>query len=129
MRKTSRRVKKLLGKCQPAPRRTLFRLAIEEMEAWYFGDRTALLAAYPHARRETLERYGQDEVCGTWELLAEALVPGGSAALKKAGWPLPGQIKCDWAQQIGPRLDPGRNVSPSFAKLREGLERLIAEGV
>jgi hypothetical protein len=34
--------------CSPAPN-TLFRLAIEEIEAWYLGDRDALLAAYPRA--------------------------------------------------------------------------------
>ena len=35
--------------CNPSPN-TLFRLAIEEMEAWYFGDQDALLAAYPSAK-------------------------------------------------------------------------------
>jgi hypothetical protein len=29
---------------------TLFRLAIEELEAWYFGDRKAILNAYPRAK-------------------------------------------------------------------------------
>lgn len=40
----------ILQQCDPAPR-TLFRLAIEEMEAWYLGDRQALIAAYPKAKR------------------------------------------------------------------------------
>ena len=34
--------------CKPAPS-TLFRLAVEEMEAWYLGDREALMKAYPRA--------------------------------------------------------------------------------
>lgn len=115
----------LLTKCKPAPR-TLFRLAIEEMEAWLLGDRQALLAAYPRAKKEVLERYEQDSVCGTWELLADAIHPGGHAAIKAAGWPLPGQMKHGWADQIGPYLDVEGNRSPSFGKLVSGLRRLVA---
>jgi hypothetical protein len=106
--------------CNPAPN-TLFRLAIEEVEAWYLGDRQALEKAYPRAKADVLNRYVQDSACGTWELLADAIHTGGSAAIRKAGWPLPGQIKHDWAEKIGPLLDPDRNVSPCFGKLRDGL--------
>jgi hypothetical protein len=71
----------------------LFRLAVEEIEAWYLGDRKALLAAYPRAKQGVFDCYVQDSACGTWELLADMLYPCGSAALKKTGWPLPGQVK------------------------------------
>ncbi|MEJ3958989.1 DUF4276 family protein [Brachymonas sp. G13] len=121
-------LKVLVAACNPAPN-TMFRLAIEEVEAWYLGDQQALQAAYPRVRVDVLGRYVQDSVCDTWELLADAIHPGGSAAIKKAGWPLPGQIKCEWAEKIGPLLEPNRNVSPSFGKLRDGLRRLVAEGV
>lgn len=120
-------LKELLAACNPAPN-TLFRLAIEEMEAWYLGDHEALVAAYPRAKADVLGRYKQDSICGTWELMADAIYPGGSAAIKKAGWPLPGQVKAEWAERIGPLLDPDRNISPSFIKLRDGLRRLIEEG-
>ena len=110
-----------------APSNTLFRLAIEEVEAWYLGDRQALEAAYPRAKADVLHRYVQDSACNTWELLADAVYPGGSSAIKKAGWPLPGQVKHEWAEKIGPLLDPESNVSPSFGKLRDGLRRLVAE--
>lgn len=116
----------LLASCDPAPR-TLFRLAIEEIEAWYLGDRQALLGAYPRAKMEVLNRYVQDAVCGTWELLADAVHPGGSGAVKRIGWPLPGQLKHEWADKIGPLLDPERNSSPSFGKLRDGLRRLVLD--
>jgi hypothetical protein len=102
----------------------LFRIAIEEMEAWYLGDREALFAAYPRAKKTVLEAYQQDSVCGTWELLANALHPGGATAIKKAGWPLPGQLKNEWADKIGPHMIVERNISPSFGKLRDGLRRL-----
>ena len=105
---------------------TMFRLAIEEMEAWYFGDEAALIAAYPKAKREVLDRYVQDSICDTWELFADAVYPGGSGAIKKVGWPLPGQVKCDWARSLGPLLDPDQNVSPSFGKLRDGLRSLTS---
>jgi len=120
-------LKDVADHCNPAPNRTLFRLAIEEIEAWYLGDREALLAAYPRVRANVLERYVQDCPCepGTWELLADAVYPGGSAAIRKAGGPTPGQVKHEWANKIGPRLDPDRNLSPSFGKLRDGLRRLV----
>lgn len=121
-------LKALLAGCHPAPN-TMFRFAIEEVEAWYLGDREALQAAYPRAKADVLNRYVQDSICDTWELLADAVYAGGSAAIKKAGWPLPGQIKCEWAEKIGPLLDPDRNMSPSFGKLRDGLRRLAAEAI
>ncbi len=121
-------LKALVAGCNPAPN-TMFRLAIEEVEAWYLGDQQALQTAYPRVKADVLGRYVQDSVCDTWELLADAIHPGGSAAIKKAGWPLPGQIKCEWAEKIGPLLEPDRNVSPSFGKLCDGLRRLVAEGV
>lgn len=118
-------LKGLLSHCRPAPN-ALFRLAIEEMEAWLLGDRAALLAAYPRAKQAVLSRYQQDSVCGTWELLADAVHPGGSAAIRTAGWPLPGQLKHEWAEKIGPHMDVESNQSPSFRKFRDGLRRLVA---
>ena len=118
-----RELETLAVSCRPLPT-TLFRLAIEEIEAWYLGDREALRQAYPKAKQDVLNKYVQDSACGTWELLADAIYPGGVAAIKKAGWPLPGQIKSEWALAIGPLLEPERNVSPSFGKLRDGLRRL-----
>ena len=117
----------VLEQCAPAPR-TLFRLAIEEMEAWLLGDRQALLTAYPKAKREVLARYVQDSVCGTWELLADVVHPGGQAAIHKAGWPLPGQMKHEWVERISPHMDIQNNASPSFGKFRDGLRRLVASG-
>lgn len=120
-------LKGVAATCNPVPI-TLFRLAIEEIEAWYFGDQDALLAAYPRAKQDVLGKYIQDSACDTWELLADAVHLGGSAAIKKAGWPLPGQVKHEWAEKIGPLMKPERNISPSFGKLRDGLRRLVAEG-
>ncbi len=113
----------LLASCDPAPN-TLFRLAIEEVEAWYFGDRHALLAAYPQAKVRVLDEYVQDSLCDTWEKLADAIHPGGRSAIKKIGWPKSGEVKCRWAEKIGPRMIVEHNYSQSFRKLYDGLLRL-----
>lgn len=117
----------VLKQCDPAPN-TLFRLAIEEMEAWFLGDRKALLNAYPRARKDVLNRYAQDSVCGTWELLADAVHPGGLKEVKKSGFWLPGQLKHDWAEKIGPEMNVEDNQSPSFGKFRDGLRRICGTG-
>lgn len=106
---------------------TMFRLAIEEVEAWYLGDRAALLGAYEKARHDVLDRYVQDSVCGTWETMADAVYPGGVAAVEKIGWPLPGELKHQWAETIGPLLSIEENRSPSFGKFRDGLRRLVSQ--
>jgi hypothetical protein len=105
---------------------TMFRLAIEETEAWYLGDRAAVLQAYPAAKKTLFDAYVQDAVCGTWERLADIVHPGGSRAVVKSEWPAAGDIKHEWANRIGPFMDPDRNRSPSFGKLRDGVRRLAA---
>ena len=66
----------LLKHC-PAKPKCLFRIVNEELEAWYLGDKRAILKAYPKAKIDELENYVQDAQCGTWEQLAEAIFPGG----------------------------------------------------
>jgi hypothetical protein len=117
----------VLAQCQKAPK-TAFGLATEEIEAWYFGDRTALLAAYPNADKKLLNRYQQDAVCGTWELLADALVRGGAAMLKQQGFFKSGEFKHECANRIGPLMDVTRNESPSFRSTLRGVADLVAVG-
>ena len=75
-----------------------------------------------------LREYVQDSVCGTWELLANAVHAGGSAEVKRAGWPAAGQAKCQWAEKIGPLMKPERNRSPSFKAFQDGVRRLADGG-
>lgn len=56
-----------------------------------------------------------------------AVHTGGSSAIKKAGWPLPVQVKNEWAKKIAPLMDLDRNVSPSFCKFRDGLRQLCTD--
>ena len=111
----------VLKDCDPRPI-TLFRIAVEESEAWLLGDRDAVKAAYPGTRDSVLDEYVQDSICGTWEVLADAVHPGGSSALGK--WPASGQAKCEWAEKIAPHLDMDRNRSRSFQVFRDGVRRL-----
>ncbi len=113
----------VLDACGPRPP-TLFRIAIEESETWLLGDRAAVKAAYPLAKDSVLDDYKQDDICGTWEVLADAVHAGGSAALMKSGWPAPGEAKCEWAEKIAPRMGPDRNRSPSFGTFRDCVRRL-----
>ena len=114
---------RVLNACNPRPK-TLFRIAIEESEAWLLGDRSALKAAYPHAREPVLNGYTQDSICGTWEVLAEAVHAGGSVQLERAGWQSAGRAKCDWARRITRHMDVERNRSVSFQVFRDGVRDL-----
>lgn len=71
-----------------------------------------------------LDSYEQDSICGTWERLADAVHPGGSMRLKRAGWPEAGKAKCEWAGRIAPYMDPDRNRSKSFQVFRDGIRSL-----
>ena len=110
----------VLNACDPRPT-TLFRIAIEEIEAWLLGDRAAVKAAYPRAKDSVLDRYRQDAICGTWEVLADAVHAGGAKAL---GGPAAGEAKCAWAREIAPHMIPDKNRSPSFRAFRDGVRRL-----
>jgi len=114
----------ILEVCNPQPT-TLFRIAIEEGEAWLLGDRNAIKAAYPRAKERVLNAYVQDSICSTWEKLADAVYPGGSQKLKQLGWPHTGQAKCEWARNIAPHLDVEKNQSRSFQVFRDGIRDLM----
>ena len=104
----------------------LFRLAIEEIEAWYFGVRKAISAAYPQASVKELANYEQDKPCGTWELLLKVTHPKRVRAVLRSGWITAGTIKHEWANTIGPLMNIETNESPSFCKFRDGLRRMTS---
>ncbi len=117
-------LRKTLDICPQRPN-TLFRIAIEELEAWFLGDRQAILAAYPNAKADVLNAYVQDSQCGTWEKLANAIEPG----LQKPG---PRSIrilaqKQKWAARIARNMDVENNHSPSFRVFRDGIRKLAKQ--
>jgi hypothetical protein len=113
----------LSGQCCPQLS-VLFRIAIEEIEAWLLGDQVALKKAYPRAKDSFLNTYVQDSICGTWEKMADVIYQGGSTKLKKLGYPLIGEIKSEWAKNISPLIDISHNRSKSFQVFCDGVQRL-----
>lgn len=51
----------------------LFRIAIEETEAFYLGDPEAIRKAFPTAKTAKIKAYVQDSICGTAELFQEVI--------------------------------------------------------
>lgn len=115
----------ILDTCHPRPQ-TGFCIAIEEGEAWLLGDLAAVRSAYPKAREQVLRDYANDAICGTWEVLADAVYPGGSAKLKAQGHHAVGAEKSRWAEAISRRMEPSTNRSPSFDYFRSKLCELTA---
>lgn len=106
----------------------VFCIAVKEMEAWLLGDREAIQKAYPDAKMQYIKKYRQDEICDTWEVLAEMVYPHGLANLrKKSGGSYfeIGKMKCEWAERIGKYLKLYGNNSPSYNYFIEELEKRV----
>lgn len=119
-----RELNEVLNACNPKPI-TRFCVAIEEGEAWLLGDMPAIESAYPNAKKAVLDEYKNDCVCGTWELLANAIFTGGVGALRAKGHVAIGREKTEWAEKIPPHMDVTTNSSPSFNYFRAKICALI----
>ncbi|MBF0477589.1 MAG: DUF4276 family protein [Deltaproteobacteria bacterium] len=99
----------------------LNRLAIEELEAWFFGDIEALHRAYPriplNLRTKAKFRDPDAIAGGTWETLEREL--------QRKGYHRGGLQKISASRAISAHMDPGRNKSKSFQVFRRGLLELI----
>ena len=106
----------------------IFCIAVEEVEAWLLGDEQALLSAYPKAKIQVLRTYVQDSICGTWEVLADAVYPGGSQKLHKEHFSFMeiGKLKAEWARNIGIHMNLSANQSPSFNYFIGEIEKRLA---
>jgi len=105
--------------------RIFFCLDIEEFEAWYLGDLAAIRKAYPRAKNTVLNNYVSDSICGTWELLADAVYKGGRKELVKKGWQAVGEQKSVWAKTISPHMIVEDNLSPSFKEMHLQLQSTL----
>lgn len=87
------------------------RIAIEELEAWYFGDWEAVCSAFhrasPNTPRQAKYRDPDAIKNGTWEAFERVL--------KKHGYFKQGLAKVEAATAVGQHIDPKRNRSRSFA--------------
>lgn len=100
----------------------LIRLAIEELEAWFFGDVEALHAAYPRVSLNlgNRARYRDPDAIagGTCEALEREL--------QRVGYYSGGLPKILVAQDISSHMQPERNQSRSFQVFRQGLLNLTS---
>lgn len=101
---------------------TLSRIAIEELEAWFFGDPEAMRMAYPRLpdnfENKAALREPDAIAGGTWEALERLL--------NRAGYYKGGMPKVEVASAVACHMDPDRNRSPSFQTFREGLRGCAA---
>lgn len=107
----------------------VFCVAVEEVEAWLLGDQDALMTAYPSAKAQVLRGYIQDSICGTWEVLADVVYPGGITKIKKdrLSYMEIGKLKAEWAKNIGIHMSLQGNASPSFNYfIQEIRKRIVA---
>lgn len=114
----------VLNACNPKPE-TRFCIAIEEGEAWLLGDSPAIKVAYPNSKDDVLNRYENDSICGTWELLADAVSQDGADRLRNEGWRSVGREKSAWTERIAPHMNVEVNNSPSFCYFRTKIRELI----
>lgn len=93
------------------------RIAIEELEAWYFGDWTAVQMAYPRVSKSVpgKRQYRDADAIagGTWEAFERVM--------KQYGYYQSGLAKIEAARNIGAHIDPQRSQSPSFQVFRDAL--------
>ena len=114
----------LATKSKPKSKRfaVVNRLAIEELEAWYFGDWGAVQRAYPrvNANVPSQAKYrSPDEIKGgTWEAFERVM--------KAGGYFKTGLRKIEAARTVAEHMDPSRNTSPSFCALRDALAGIVA---
>ena len=98
------------------------RIAVEELEAWYFGDWAAVRAAYPRVPKTipSSAKYRDPDAVrgGTWEAFERIL--------RLTGYFSAGLRKIEAARAIAPHMLPERNCSRSFAALHSVLEEMVS---
>lgn len=97
------------------------RIAIEELEAWYFGAWQAVCSAYPKVSATIPQKanYRDPDAIqgGTWEALERIL--------QKYGYFKEGLRKIEVAREIGSRLVAETSSSRSFIKFHEAISEAI----
>jgi hypothetical protein len=98
------------------------RLAIEELEAWFFGDWQAVQTAFPGVNPNIPNKQGYRDpdaiLGGTWESFERVL--------QRAKYFKNGLRKIEAARQIAHHMDPKRNRSQSFCVFRDTLNEMAA---
>ena len=104
------------------PWQVVNRVAIEELEAWYFGDWEAVRVAYPRVSatipNKAAYRIPDAIAGGTWEAFERIL--------KQHGYFTTGLRKVEAARAIAAHIDPARNLSQSFGLFVDAIVEATA---
>ncbi|MCC6364869.1 MAG: DUF4276 family protein [Bryobacterales bacterium] len=96
------------------------RIAVEELEAWFFGDWPAVCEAYPRVQPgiPKKKQYRDPDAIagGTWESFERIL--------QRAGYYRAGLPKISAARNIARHMEPRRNRSQSFQVFHDTLLRM-----
>jgi hypothetical protein len=99
------------------------RIAVEELEAWFFGDWKAVQAAYPRVPATVPQKAGYrdpDAIAGgTWEALERVM--------QQAGYFKPRLRKIECARAVAQHMEPARNRSASFRAFVTAIEAALAQ--
>lgn len=99
------------------------RIAVEELEAWFFGDWPAVQAAYPRVPDTVPQKAGfrdPDAIAGgTWEALERVM--------QQAGYFKPRLRKIECARAVAQHMEPARNRSASFRAFVSAIEAALAQ--
>lgn len=110
----------VLSFCTVQPE-TRFCFAIEEGEAWFLGDIQAIKKVYPKVNMHVMHSYTQDSICGTWEVLANAI----GFSRRDATYQDVGLEKRIWAEKITPHLIIEDNKSSSFHFFCDTIRKIL----
>jgi hypothetical protein len=96
------------------------RIAVEELEAWFFGNWAAVHTAYPRVPptipAQAKYRLPDSITGGTWEALQRVL--------QRAGYFAGGLRKIEFAETVTEHMHPDLNTSPSFNALVSAIRGL-----
>lgn len=97
------------------------RIAVEELESWFFGDLQALRAAYPKVPDTLRNKRGYRD--------PDAIKGGTAEALERvlSSYYPAGMPKVEVAQRVAPHMDLDRNRSHSFKAFRDAMRGLVPE--
>jgi len=106
--------------CNDSSFQVISRIAIEELEAWFFGDPDAIRLAYLKVSTafEKKSNYrNPDNIVNTWETLEKLL--------QQRGYFKTGLRKNEVAHESSKNMQPLKNRSKSFQVFREGISACI----
>lgn len=108
-------------KCKDGTFQVLNRIAVRELESWYFGDWNAVRGGFSNAPRDIPRSYrgNPDAVPGKCSVSFERVLRSRDIRISS---------KPEWGRRIGPHMDiSGKNRSPSFRSFVDGVREIYAQ--